>query len=73
MNNGNYSNLQLATTTPTRNVPIDIKCKFNGSTYEYTIGDETITNADVGQALTTLILVYCTNSNSIKNLRIKAL
>ena len=73
MNNGSYSNLKTATTTPTINVPIDIKCRFDGSTYEYTIGDETITNADVGQALTTLVLVYCTNNNSIKNLRVKAL
>lgn len=73
MNNGSYSNLKLATTTPTINVPTDIKCRFDGNTYEYTIDDETITNADVGQALTTLILVYCTNSNSINNLRIKAL
>ena len=73
MNNGSYSNLVISSMTPPVNVPIDIKCQFTGTQYKYTIGTDTITYNDVGQALTTLLLVYCTNSNSIKNLRIKPL
>lgn len=73
MNNGSYSNLILSSAQPPVNVPIDIKCQFTGTQYKYTIGTDTITYNDVGQALTTLLLVYCTNSNSIKNLRIKPL
>ena len=73
MNNGNYSNLQLATTKPSVNVATPIKVVCDGSKYDLTIGNETITNTDVGQALTTLLQVYLTNSNSINNLRIKPL
>ena len=73
MNNGSYSNLVQSSVQPSVNVPIDIKCQFTGTQYKYTIGTDTITYNDVGQALTTLLLVYCTNSNSIKNLRIKPL
>jgi hypothetical protein len=73
MNNGSYSNLQLATTKPTVNVPIPVKVVCDGSKYDLTIGSETITNTDVGQALTTLLQVYLTNNNSINNLRIKPL
>lgn len=73
MNNGSYSNLQLATITPTVNVPMPVKVVCDGSKYDLTIGNETISNASVGQALTTLLQVYLTNNNSINNLRIKPL
>lgn len=73
MNNGSYSNLQSATTNPSVNVAIPIKVVCDGSKYDLTIGNETISNSDVGQALTTLLQVYLTNNNSISNLRVKPL
>lgn len=73
MKNGVYNNLILSSIAPQVNVPIDIKCQFNGSTYKYFIDNDTVSYDDARQELTTLLLVYCTNSNNIQNLRIKAL
>jgi hypothetical protein len=73
MNSGSYSNLQLAPITPPVNTPIDVKGEFTGTVYRYTIGTETITVNDVGQSLSSLIIAYLTNGNTLSNLRVKPL